>query len=79
MSRSEKTPSARTRTPSRAKTAGGTAPRRRTTRAPRIAVTGGAPAHEEIERRAYEIFLRDGRHGRSLEHWLQAERELRRT
>lgn len=34
--------------------------------------------HEEIARRAYEIFEQRGRvHGRDLDDWLQAERELR--
>jgi hypothetical protein len=45
------------------------------------------PAHESdagvldyavIAGRAYELFLADGsRHGHDLEHWLQAEREIR--
>jgi hypothetical protein len=34
--------------------------------------------HEEIARRAYEIFEHRGRvHGYDLDDWLQAERELR--
>ena len=33
-------------------------------------------SQEEIAKRAYELFLRDGQHGRDLEHWLHAEREL---
>jgi hypothetical protein len=34
--------------------------------------------HAEIANRAYELFLAAGApHGRDLEHWLQAERELR--
>jgi hypothetical protein len=37
----------------------------------------GSPAHEEIEFRAYQIYLdRGGEHGRDVEDWLQAEREL---
>ncbi len=37
-----------------------------------------APTHEEIERRAYEIYLaRGGQHGHDVEDWLQAENELR--
>lgn len=37
----------------------------------------GAPTHEEIARRSYEIFLEQGAiHGHDLEHWVQAEREL---
>ena len=35
------------------------------------------PTPAEIAGRAYEIFLeRGGQHGRNLEDWLQAEREL---
>ncbi len=34
--------------------------------------------HSEIANRAYELFLAAGApHGRDLEHWLQAESELR--
>ena len=34
----------------------------------------------DIARRAYEIYCERGRqHGRELDDWLQAERELRRT
>jgi hypothetical protein len=37
-----------------------------------------APSHEEIRRRAYEIYLeRDGHGGNELDDWLQAEAELR--
>lgn len=32
--------------------------------------------HDEIERRAFGHFERDGRFGRDLEHWLKAEAEL---
>lgn len=36
-----------------------------------------APGHGEIALRAFELFLADGaRHGRDLQHWLQAESEL---
>ena len=36
------------------------------------------PSHDEIARRAFEIFLARGReHGRAQEDWLSAERELR--
>lgn len=36
------------------------------------------PSHEEVERRAYEIYVaRGGIHGQDLEDWLQAERELK--
>ena len=35
-------------------------------------------SHADIANRAYELFLAAGApHGRDLEHWLQAERELR--
>ncbi|MBI3181571.1 MAG: DUF2934 domain-containing protein [Myxococcales bacterium] len=35
------------------------------------------PTHEEIARRAYELWQARGRtHGRQEEDWLQAEREL---
>jgi HSP20 family protein len=32
--------------------------------------------HDEIERRAFGHFERDGRFGRDLEHWLRAEAEI---
>jgi Protein of unknown function (DUF2934) len=33
--------------------------------------------HEQIAMRAYELFLQEGgAHGRHLDHWLHAEREL---
>lgn len=36
------------------------------------------PTHEQIARRAYELFLaRGGGHGRHQEDWAQAERELK--
>lgn len=39
--------------------------------------TEGHPTREEIELRAYEIYLeRGGAHGQDVEDWLQAEREL---
>jgi Protein of unknown function (DUF2934) len=35
------------------------------------------PTHDEIEVRAYEIYLRTGQeNGHCEEHWLEAEREL---
>jgi hypothetical protein len=82
MSSTEKKPSARKRTTSSPVRA--VAPRRRAATTRSAATTRGAaatssrPSHEDIARRAYEIFLREGRHGQALEHWLQAERELRR-
>jgi hypothetical protein len=37
----------------------------------------GAPTREEIELRAYQIYVeRGGAHGQDAEDWLQAEREL---
>ena len=37
----------------------------------------GSPTHEEIAKRAYEIFMtRGGTHGRHEEDWYQALREL---
>jgi len=39
--------------------------------------TKGAPTHEEIALRAYEIYLeRSGAPGDALEDWTRAEREL---
>lgn len=38
------------------------------------------PAHEEIARRAYEIWLERGAtHGHDVEDWLEAEGDLRRA
>lgn len=43
----------------------------------RMPATIAALRDEEIARRAYEIFLiRGAGHGRDLEDWLQAEREI---
>lgn len=40
-------------------------------------MAGVQPSHEQIARRAYEIFLeRGGSHGNAAEDWIQAEREL---
>lgn len=36
-----------------------------------------APQHEDITRRAYQLFLEDGAvHGHDMDHWLRAEQEL---
>jgi hypothetical protein len=49
---------------------------------PRIHSSGGdtfttLPTHEQISRRAYEIYVRNGcREGQTEQNWLQAEREL---
>ena len=51
------------------------------TSAPKIASAPamGEPTHEDIARRAYELFeARGGLHGFHLEDWLQAETELTR-
>jgi hypothetical protein len=81
MSSTEKRPSAQRRTaPRKVATSNGTRPRatRTSKRAPSVE-TFFAPSHDEIARRAYEIFLRTGgQHGHALEHWLEAERELNR-
>ncbi len=38
----------------------------------------GSPSHDDIARRAYEIYLeRGGEHGRDEDDWRQAEEELR--
>jgi hypothetical protein len=61
-----------------------TTPKEDTPRMKRIifgkrAPTSRAPSQEEIERRAYQIFLkRGGIDGHAEEDWLQAEYELRR-
>ena len=42
-------------------------------------LSDATPTREQIAARAYELFVRSGyQHGRSEEHWLQAERELKR-
>jgi hypothetical protein len=39
-----------------------------------------APSHEEISRRAYEIYLEHGSlPGNELDDWMQAERELQKV
>ncbi len=35
------------------------------------------PTHEEIEKRAYELSLKNGEDRHDVEHWLIAEEELR--
>lgn len=66
------------------KTAGTTPAKPRATRT-RVQAAAAAPAapfaaptHEQIARRAYDLFETSGQqHGRTLEHWLMAERELK--
>jgi len=36
------------------------------------------PTKEQIRKRAHEIYMRHGKHGRDVQDWLQAERELKR-
>jgi len=46
--------------------------------APALALPDRLPTHEEIARRAYELWLHRGTpNGSQLEDWLSAERELR--
>jgi hypothetical protein len=80
MSSTEKKTPARRRPAATDRSGNGTSARPRATRAPRTATplaSPFAPSHEDIQRRAYEIFLTTGAQpGHDLEHWLQAEREL---
>jgi hypothetical protein len=40
--------------------------------------SSSTPTHEQITRRAYEIFIERGQpEGRDLDHWLEAEKQLR--
>jgi hypothetical protein len=44
------------------------------------ALANHAPSHQEIRRRAYEIYLeRNGLPGDELDDWLRAERELQKV
>jgi len=39
---------------------------------------GERPTHDEIQRRAYEIFVQNGRRsGHDIENWLEAEAQLK--
>lgn len=43
-----------------------------------VAPPAASPSHDDIARRAFELFLaRGGEHGHAEEDWLVAERELR--
>jgi hypothetical protein len=54
-----------------------TAPRRRATQR-KVAVVVPEPQHDDIARRAFEIFLsHGGNHGHDVDDWLQAERDVR--
>jgi hypothetical protein len=45
---------------------------------PDTSMTNNTPTHDEIAAHAYQIYLREGCvEGRDMEHWLQAEAELR--
>ena len=36
-----------------------------------------SPDHQEIARKAYQIYVRNGcKHGHAMEHWLEAEEDL---
>jgi hypothetical protein len=55
-----------------------TRPRTRKPRTTPATPTASTLNHDDIAHRAYELFLSNGAmHGRDLEHWLQAETELR--
>ena len=46
--------------------------------AKQMTAPSSAPTHEQIAARAYEIFVERGRpEGRDLDHWLEAEAQLR--
>ena len=56
------------------------APKKTTERGPKTpkTVTTRMPTHEEIGKRAYEIYLtRGGAPGREVDDWLEAERQLK--
>ena len=36
------------------------------------------PTEEQIRKHAHKIYMRHGKHGRDVQDWLQAERELKR-
>lgn len=39
--------------------------------------TGRAPAHDEVARRAYELWQQEGcPEGHALKHWIEAEKQL---
>lgn len=45
--------------------------------APAVVVATSSPSHEQIARRAYELYLQRGAtHGCDLQDWIAAEREL---
>jgi Protein of unknown function (DUF2934) len=43
-------------------------------------ITGNQTADSDVARRAHELYRADGcEHGHDIDHWLQAEREVRRA
>jgi hypothetical protein len=69
MPKSTKTPQSTTTT---------TTTRARQPRTTTATLIPSTPNHADIANRAYELFLRSGAaHGRDVDHWLQAETELR--
>jgi hypothetical protein len=40
--------------------------------------TAGLPTHDEIQKRAYDLYLKGGEGISALEHWLIAEEELKK-
>jgi Protein of unknown function (DUF2934) len=54
------------------------APPRRAGTKSRPATTNGKITHEQIAKRAHEIWVKQGcRHGSDQEHWFEAERQLK--
>lgn len=46
-------------------------------RTPRLRRAPGLPAENDIAKRAYQLFIeRGGQHGRDMDDWLSAQREL---
>ncbi len=73
---------ARRRTDKAAQTVPAQAPDKMSAKAQVTLSAGSAiqtPSLAEVQRRAYELYVkRGGGHGRDLEDWLEAERQLRR-
>ena len=64
--------------PTKSSKSASTAPRKaRASRKPATPPVPPQVSAEEVARRAYELFVQQGaEHGRDLEHWLAAERDL---
>ena len=43
---------------------------------PKKTIKKSVPTFEQIQQRAYQIYLEKGKRGSDLENWLQAEKEL---